>query len=112
MSSGDDRRGGAEPTKVVVTGISGRLGRVVARHLHRDQRFRLVGLDRRPFSGRPKDVEHHEVDLRSKKARDVFRAGDVSALIHMGVMHDPRASAAELYSWNVSGTSKLLEYAQ
>ena len=57
-------------------------------------------------------IEHHEVDLRSKKARDVFRSGDVHALIHMGVMHDPRASAAELYSWNVGGTSHLLEYAQ
>jgi len=104
MSSGDH--------KVVITGVSGRLGRVVARALHRDQRFRIVGLDRRPFSGRPKDMEHIEVDLRSKKARDVFRTGDVAALIHMGMMHDPRATAAELYSWNVSGTSKLLEYAQ
>ncbi len=107
MSSGEVAK-----QKVVITGMSGRLGRVVARHLHRDARFQLVGLDRRPFTGRPKDIEHHEVDLRSKKARDVFRTGDVAALIHMGVMHDPRASAAELYSWNVSGTSKLLEYAQ
>lgn len=107
MSSGD-----RPPTKVVITGMSGRLGRVVARRLHHEGRHRLVGVDRRPFPGRPKDIEHHQVDLRSKKARDVFRAGDVSALIHMGVMHDPRASAAELYSWNVSGTSRLLEYCQ
>ena len=28
----------------------------------------------------------------------------------MGMMHDPRATAAELYSWNVGGTSRLLEY--
>jgi UDP-glucose 4-epimerase len=107
MSFGD-----AATPKVVITGMSGRLGRVVARRLHHDGRYALIGLDRRPFLGRPKDVEHYEVDLRSKKARDVFRAGDVHALIHMGVMHDPRASAAELYSWNVSGTSKLLEYCQ
>ena len=38
------------------------------------------------------DIEHLQVDLRSKKARDVFRAGDVKALIHMGVMHDPRVT--------------------
>ena len=62
--------------------------------------------------GRPKDIEHHQVDLRSKKARDVFRAGDVDALIHLGVMHDPRARPAELYSWNITGTTKLLEYCQ
>ena len=42
--------------------------------------WQIVGLDRRPMQGRPKDIEHHQVDLRSKKARDVFRAGDVDAL--------------------------------
>lgn len=105
MSSG-------ERTKIVITGMSGRLGRVVARRLHRDERHALIGLDRRPFPGRPKDIEHHQVDLRSKKARDVFRAGDVHALVHIGLMHDPRASTAELYSWNVSGTAHLLEYCQ
>jgi UDP-glucose 4-epimerase len=64
------------------------------------------------MSGRPKDIELHQVDLRSKKARDVFRAGDVDALVHLGVMHDPRARPAEIYSWNITGTTKLLEYCQ
>jgi UDP-glucose 4-epimerase len=107
MSSGDDT-----PRKVVITGISGRLGRIVARRLHHEAGWQIVGLDRRPMHGRPKDIEHHQVDLRSKKARDVFRAGDVDALIHLGVMHDPRARPAELYSWNITGTAKLLEYCQ
>ena len=109
MSSGDDA---PRRNKIVVTGLAGRLGRVVARRLHRDPRWSLVGLDRRPFAGKPKDVEHLEVDLRSKKARDVFRAGDVAALVHLGVMHSPRARSADLYSWNVGGTSRLLEYCQ
>ena len=119
MSSGEPR----QPTmdlrpvaghrrKVVITGIAGRLGKVVARHLHRDPRFVIEGLDRRPFPDRPKDLVHHQVDLRSKKARDIFRAGDVDALIHMGVMHDPRATPAQLYSWNIGGTSRLFEYCQ
>jgi UDP-glucose 4-epimerase len=64
------------------------------------------------MTGRPKDIELHQVDLRSKRARDVFRAGDVDALVHLGVMHDPRARPAELYSWNITGTTKLLEYCQ
>jgi len=98
--------------KVIITGISGRLGRIVARRLHRDPQFSLIGLDRRPLAGKPKDIEHHQVDLRSKKVRDLFRAGDIAAVIHMGVMHDPRARAAEVYSWNVSGTAKLLEHCQ
>ena len=98
--------------KVVITGISGRLGRLVARRLHHELGWQIVGLDRRPMPGRPKDIEHHQVDLRSKRARDVFRAGDVDALVHLGVMHDPRARPAELYSWNIAGTTKLLEYCQ
>src|SRR5215210_4981148 len=113
MSSGEqtDRRI-PRPKKVVVTGISGRFGHIVARRLHHDLGWSIVGLDRRPMHGRPKDVEHHQVDLRSKKARDVFRSGDVDALVHLGVMHDPRARPAELYSWNITGTTKLLEYCQ
>jgi len=110
MSSGEPAPG--RRRKVVVTGIAGRLGRVVTRALHHDPSYEIVGLDRRPFDERPKDVSHHQVDLRSKKAREVFRTGHVDALVHMGVMHDPRATPAELYSWNVTGTSHLLEYAQ
>ena len=107
MSSGSER-----PRKVVITGISGRFGKIVARRLHHELGWQIVGLDRRPMHGRPKDIEHHQVDLRSKKARDLFRAGDVDALVHLGVMHDPRARPAELYSWNITGTTKLLEYCQ
>ncbi|HJZ88765.1 MAG TPA: SDR family oxidoreductase [Polyangia bacterium] len=98
--------------KVVLTGIAGRLGRLVTQRLHRLGDVRVVGIDRRSFEGRPKDVEHIQVDLRAKKARDVFRPGDVRALIHLGVLHDPRATAEEHHSWNVGGTARLLEYCQ
>ena len=116
MSSGNSGDNGGNngatgrKRNVVITGISGRLGRLLARRLHRDSRFNVVGVDRRPFRGKPKDIEHHQVDLRSKKARDIFRGGNVDALVHMGLMHAPRASTQELYSWNIGGTTKLLEY--
>jgi UDP-glucose 4-epimerase len=95
--------------KIVITGIAGRLGRLVARRLHREPGVRVVGIDRRDFPGRPRDVEHVKVDLRSKRARDVFRAGDVRALVHLGLMHDPRMSSEQHHSWNVQGTSRLLD---
>ena len=92
---------------VVVTGISGNLGRTLIKLLHRTDR--IVGLDRRPFSGAPKDVELFQLDLRKKKAEDVFRIHDVKAVIHMGIMHDPRMSSEEHHSFNVVGTTRVLD---
>lgn len=94
---------------VVVTGISGNLGRAVAKLLHLEER--VIGLDRRPFVGRPKDVEHVQVDLRKKKTDEVFRRNQVKAIIHMGILHDPRMSAEDHHSFNVLGTTRVLECA-
>jgi UDP-glucose 4-epimerase len=95
---------------IVITGICGRLGRRLTRVLHRQAR--VIGLDRRPFPDRPRDIEHHEIDLRSKRAKDIFRGGGVRALVHLGVMHNPRDSAEEHHSWNVVAFQHLLEYAE
>lgn len=93
---------------VVITGICGRLGKRLARALHRERP--VIGVDRRPFLDKPKDVVHAQVDLRRKKLKDVLRGDGIEAVIHLGIMHDPRASAAEHHSWNVAGFAKLLEY--
>jgi UDP-glucose 4-epimerase len=103
---------GIEPGRVILTGISGRLGRLVAQRLHREPGVRVLGIDRRNLYGKPKDVEHLQVDLRSRRAREAFRGGDVTALVHMGVLHDPWVSQEEHYSWNVQGTQRLLEYCE
>ena len=92
---------------VVVTGLSGNLGRTLTKLLHRTER--IVGLDRRPFPGAPKDVELFQLDLRKKKAEDVFRIHEVKAVIHMGIMHDPRMSSEEHHSFNVVGTTRVLD---
>lgn len=99
-------KGGA----VVVTGISGNLGRTVAKQLHR-RKEKIIGIDRRPFPGKPKDLEMYQLDLRKKKAEDVFRRNEVKAVIHMGIMHDPRMNEEEHHSFNVVGTTRILEYA-
>ena len=98
----------ARPGAVLVTGVCGRLGKQPVRVLHRERR--VVGVDRRAFADKPKDIEHAQVDLRRTKLKDVFRGGDIEAVVHLGVMHDPRASAADHHSWNVAAFSKLLEY--
>lgn len=93
---------------IIVTGACGRLGKRVVRMLHRVRR--VIAIDRRPFVDKPKDVVHEQVDIRRKKLKDVFRSEPIEAVIHLGVMHDPRASSQEHHSWNVAGFQKLLEY--
>jgi UDP-glucose 4-epimerase len=92
---------------VVVTGICGRLGRDLSRVLHRQRK--VIGVDRRAFVDPPGDVEHHQLDIRSHRARDIFRHG-VSAVVHLGVMHDPHESSIEHHDFNVVGLQKVLEY--
>ena len=98
-----------ERDAVLITGISGNLGRALAKALHRTDR--VVGLDRRPFPGAPKDLELHHLDIRKRQVEDVFRKGGVKALIHMAIIHDPRLPQAEHHSFNVLGTKAVLSFA-
>ncbi|MGC4117647.1 MAG: SDR family oxidoreductase [Myxococcales bacterium] len=93
---------------VAITGISGNLGRVVAKRLHLEDR--IIGIDRRPFPGRPKDIQLHALDLRKKKCEDVFRKRNIRALVHMGFLHGPRTSSSEHHAFNLLGTTNVLEY--
>lgn len=92
-----------------MTGICGRLGRDLSRVLHRQRK--VVGVDRRAFVDAPGDVEHHQLDIRSSRAREIFRHG-VSAVVHLGVMHDPHESSIEHHDFNVVGLQKVLEYVE
>jgi UDP-glucose 4-epimerase len=93
---------------VLITGICGRLGRRLARRLHRERP--VIGIDRRDFVGRPKDIAHYQIDIRRKKTQDIFRQAPPAAVVHLGVMHDPRASQADHHTWNVAGFQRLLDY--
>ena len=96
----------------VITGISGRLGQLLARRLHRIDGEVVLGIDRRAFSRRPADVEHFRIDIRRKAAEDVFRTRRVDVIYHLGVMHDPRKDTSEHHSWNILGTRQILDFAK
>jgi UDP-glucose 4-epimerase len=95
------------PRAVLVTGIAGNLGRALAKVLHTETR--VIGVDRRPFAGKPKDIAHHRVDVRKARVEEAFRRARVEAVIHLGIMHDPRVPRSEAHSFNVIGTHKILE---
>ena len=74
--------------RVLVTGAASSLGRVLCRRLHRS--YDVLGIDVRPFPERPKDVEHHEVDLRRKAAQTLVKKKKPDLVIHLGPLHDER----------------------
>ncbi|MCK6571634.1 NAD-dependent epimerase/dehydratase family protein [Myxococcota bacterium] len=94
--------------RIAITGISGRFGRLLARRLHR--RHAVVGIDRRPYHERPADVELHQIDIRRQRCEDIFRAGGFDAVVHLNVMHDPRASSEDHHTFNIRGTTRVMEY--
>lgn len=78
--------------RVLVTGAASSLGRVLCRRLHRS--YDVIGLDVRPFPERPKDVEHHEVDLRRKAAQTLVKKKKPEMVVHLGPLHDERRFSA------------------
>jgi UDP-glucose 4-epimerase len=93
---------------VIITGICGRMGQLLARKLHR--KLPVIGIDRRRFEGKPEDIVHYQIDVRRRKTQDIFRSGNIRAVVHLGVMHNLRESDRTHHSWNVVGFQKLLEY--
>lgn len=104
-----ERREKIKRGAVLITGISGRLGRRVARRLHRTRR--VVGLDPKPFVGLPADVEHVALDPRKSQARQVFQRSDIGVILHLGVLHNPRSKRPEHHTHNLLALQKILEYA-
>jgi len=94
-----------------MTGIAGRFGRMLARDLRRDHR--VIGIDPRGAKHLPQDITVHSVDLRRKKAEDIFRRNRVDTVIHMNPT--PAWSGGrglEHRNLTMMGTRRILEYCQ
>jgi UDP-glucose 4-epimerase len=103
-------RSGAEPgEKLLITGISGGLGRLLAIRVR--NRFKVVGADKTSWSTSPPDVDMHVVDLRKRKFEDVFRTERPDALVHMAFVRHFRTNPRVRHEVNVLGTKRVLEYA-
>jgi UDP-glucose 4-epimerase len=93
----------------LITGIGGNFGRAVARRLHR--RYEIIGMDRRPVHHMPKDIDVENVDIRRRRAEDVFRRERIDAVVHLNIMHDPRTRQEEHHAFNIVGTQKIFQLA-
>ncbi len=95
--------------KVLVPGISGRLGKMLAERLI-ELGHDVIGVDRRPFRDKPQGVEMHEVDIRKRAAEDVFRRVRPDAVIHMATVTHLIMQSEDRYRINLGGTRAVFEH--
>ena len=94
--------------KVLVTGISGGLGRMVAERLVLED-HQVLGIDLRPWPGAPRGVEVFRADIRKRPAEDVFRTRRPDAVIHMGTVTHFSAGLERRYRINLGGTRAVFD---
>ncbi len=95
--------------KVLVPGLSGRLGKMLAERLM-SLGHDVIGIDRRPFRDAPKGVETHEVDIRKRAAEDVFRRVRPNAVVHMATVTHLVVQSDDRYRINLGGTRAVFEH--
>ncbi len=95
--------------RVLITGIAGGQGRLVAKRLLAETR--VIGVDREPWDGHPREIDVHRIDLRKKKFEDLIRRERPDTIIHLGFVRHFRTEPEVRHEVNVMGTKRLLEYA-
>ena len=94
--------------RVLITGIAGGQGRLLARRLL--ENYEVCGVDVVDWEGAPRGVRVHVVDLRKKKFEDVIRTELPTAIVHMGFVRHFRAGERTRHDVNVRGTKQLLDH--
>ena len=95
--------------KVLITGITGALGRMVAHKLSTNG-HEVLGIDRRPWPDSPRGVEMFQADIRKRPAEDVFRTRRPDATIHMATVTHFSARFEERYRINLGGTRAIFDH--
>ncbi|MES2503902.1 MAG: NAD-dependent epimerase/dehydratase family protein [Myxococcota bacterium] len=98
--------------RILVTGISGAMGQLIARELAPN--FDVIGVDKRPFPNKPPDVELMHLDLRRKSAFAALKKKVPKAIVHIGVIRNPskHREGSDAYHFNLETTSQLLKLAE
>lgn len=94
--------------KVLITGIAGGQGRLLARRLL--ESWEVCGADWVPWEGHPRGVTTYQVDLRKKKFEDVVRTETPTAVVHLGMIRHFRGDPRQRHDVNVRGTKQLLDH--
>ena len=95
--------------KVLIPGIAGALGQMVARRLH-NLGHQVAGIDRRRWSDAPDGIAIHHVDIRKRAAEEVFRQMEPEAVVHLATVSHFAASGEERYRINIHGTRAVFDH--
>ncbi|AWV89647.1 NAD-dependent epimerase/dehydratase family protein [Bradymonas sediminis] len=95
--------------KVLITGISSKLGRLVAGRLVAAG-HQVLGVDRRGWPSAPEGVKMFHADIRKRPAEDVFRTERPDAAIHMATVTHVSAGPEERYRINLRGTRTVFDH--
>ena len=94
--------------RVLITGIAGGQGRLLARRLM--ESYDVCGVDRVKWDDCPRGVRVHVLDIRKRKFEDVIRSELPNAIVHLGFIRHFRASDRDRHDVNVRGTKRLLDH--
>ncbi len=95
--------------KILVTGIAGATGRVVAMRLL-EAGHDVIGIDRRSWPEANERIDMHRVDIRSRPAEDVFRSTQPDVVVHMATVTHLVARSEDRYRINLGGTRAVFEH--
>ncbi len=95
--------------KILITGIAGATGRVVALHLL-ERGHDIIGIDRRSWPEAPEAIAMHRVDIRSRPAEDVFRSTEPEVVVHMATVTHLVTRSEDRYRINLGGTRAVFEH--
>jgi len=95
--------------KVLITGISGALGRLVAARLA-EKGHEVLGIDVRPWYHPPDGVRVFQGDIRKRPAEDLFRTQRPEALVHMATVTHLTHRSSDRFRINLGGTQAVFEH--
>ena len=95
--------------KVLIPGIAGRMGILVAERLLAGG-HEVIGIDRRRWTEAPQGVVVYELDIRKRAAEDVFRRHRPDAVIHMATVTHLTVRNEDRYRINLYGTRAVFDH--
>jgi UDP-glucose 4-epimerase len=96
--------------KVLITGITGKVARMVAQRLLASG-HEVLGIDRRSWEGAPAAIQQLQVDIRKRAAEDVFRKHRPDGVIHMATVTHLTERSEDRYRINLQGTRAVFDHA-